>query len=124
MGNGVIVAGLVLVIVYAVKNSMKHFRGEGGCCGGGGDSPVTKKDIPVKKLAGEKLGEKRVAISGMHCERCVFSVTRAIDRIEGASARVSLREKQAVISYDREISDDAIRRAVESQGFTVTDIQG
>ncbi len=123
MGNVIIFAALAVIIIVAVKSSAKHFRGEGGCCGGGGDG-VTKVDIPVKKLAGEKLGEKRVSISGMHCDHCVSSVTKAINRIEGASAHVILKKNQAVVSYDREVADEAIRKAVESVGFEVTNIQG
>ena len=123
MGNVIIVAVLVLIVVFAVKSSAKHFRGEGGCCGGGGDS-VSKSEIPVKKLTGEKLGEKVVSISGMHCDHCVAQVTRAINRIDGAAAEVSLKKKRAVVSYDRQIDDAAIRKAVEAEGFQVTGIQG
>lgn len=123
MGNVIIVVALVLIIIFAVKSSAKHFKGEGGCCGGGGDV-IRKEEIPEKVLEGEKIGEKIVTISGMHCDHCVASVTKAINRIQGASAKVSLKKKQAVVSYDRQISDDVIRNAVEAEGFKVTAIQG
>ena len=123
MGNAIIVAVLVVVVIFAVKSSAKHFRGEGGCCGGGGDR-VTKSGVPVKKLSGEKLGEKIVSISGMHCDHCAASVAKAINRIDGASAHVNLKRNQAVVSYDRELSDADIRRAVEGAGFAVTGITG
>lgn len=123
MGNVIVVAALVLIIIFAVKSSAKHFRGEGGCCGGGGDT-VSKSQIPVKKLEGEKLGEKVVSISGMHCDHCVAQVTKAINKIDGAAAQVSLKKKRAVVSYDRPVDDAAIRRAVEAEGFQVTGIQG
>ena len=122
MANVIIVAVLVLIAVVAVKSSAKHFRGEGSCCGGG-STGITKKDIPVKVLENPKIGEKIVDISGMHCENCVYSVTKAINRMEGASAEVDLKKKRAVVSYDREISADAIRKAVEEEGFQVTDIR-
>lgn len=122
MANVIIVAVLVLIAVVAVKSSAKHFRGEGSCCGGG-NTGITKKDIPVKVLENPKIGEKIVDISGMHCENCVYSVTKAINRMEGASAEVDLKKKRAVVSYDREISADAIRKAVEEEGFQVTDIR-
>ena len=122
MGNVLVIVLLVLVIIFAVKNSLKHFRGEGGCCGGG-DSGITKADIPVKVLEGEKLGEMIVSISGMHCDRCAYSIAKAINRIEGASADVDWKKKRAVVSYDREISEEAVRNAVTGEGFQVTGIR-
>lgn len=122
MGNVLIIVLLVLVIVFSVKNSIKHFRGEGGCCGGGGS--ITKADIPVKVLEGEKKGELTVSISGMHCDHCAYSVTKAINRIEGASAEVDWKKKRAVVSYDREVSREAIRSAVAGEGFEVVKIEG
>lgn len=122
MANAVIIVLLVLIIIFAVKNSLKHFKGEGGCCGGGGDD--VKEEIPDKKLEGTKLGEMKVSISGMHCEHCVLSVTKAVNRIPGASAKVNLRKKQALVSYDRNVSKEEIKRAIEAEGFQVTGIQG
>ena len=110
MANVIIIAVLAAIALVALKGSLKHFRGEGSCCGGG-STGITRDDIPVKILENPKLGEKVVEISGMHCENCVFSVTKAINRIEGASAD------------DREISEDAIRKAVEQEGFKVTEIR-
>lgn len=121
MANAVIIIILVLVIIFAVKNSVKHFKGEGGCCGGGGE-PVTKREIPDKTLKGPKIGEKSVSISGMHCDHCVMAVTKAINRIDGASAKVNLKQNRAVVSYDRPISDAAIKAAVEAEGFQVIQI--
>ena len=53
MGNVIIIAGLVLIIFFAGKSSIGHFRGEGGCCGGGSGEKPEKK-----KLEGKKIGEK------------------------------------------------------------------
>ena len=121
MANVIIIVILMMIAIVAVKGSLKHFHGEGSCCGG--STGITKADIPVKVLENPKLGEKVVDISGMHCENCVFSVTKAINRIEGASADVDLKKKRAIVSYDREVSEDAIRKAVEQEGFKVTEIR-
>ena len=122
MIDAVIVILVVIVVALALKSSVKHFKGEGGCCGGSGADSV--KEIPEKQLSGIKLGEKIVYISGMHCSRCTVSVMKAINKIEGASAKVSLKQNRAVVSYDRELSDATIRIAVEKQGFKVTEIKG
>ncbi len=122
MSNVIIVAILVFVVILAVKSSAKHFRGEGGCCGGGGGD-IRTRDIPEKALEGKKLGEKIVSLSGMHCDHCAASVTKAINSIDGASAKVSLKRNRAVVSYDREVPDEALKRAVEAAGFQVTEIR-
>lgn len=122
MANVIIVGILIFIVALAAKSSAKHFRGEGGCCGGGGGD-IRSRDIPEKTLEGKKLGEKVVSVSGMHCDHCVASVTKALNGIEGASAKVSLKNRRAVVSYDREISEEALKRAVESAGFEVIEIK-
>lgn len=123
MANIIIVAILVVVIFFAFRGTRSHMKGEGGCCGGGGGTIVTKADIPVKKLEGERLGEKVVDISGMHCEHCVLSVTKAINAIDGAAAFVDLKRNRAIVDYDRVISDSALKQAIEAEGFTVNSIK-
>ena len=117
MIDAVIVLLVIVVLMFALKGTVKHFRGEGACCGGGGSSSRT---IPEKKLAGPKQGEKVMQITGMHCDKCAATVTKAINKIDGASAKVSLKKGQAVISYDRNLDNDVLRKAVEAQGFVVT----
>ena len=88
--------------------------------GGGGKGLV---DSTKKTLEHPKIGEKTVKISGMHCDHCVGSVAAAINKIDGAAAKVNLKKEEAVVSYDRQISDDEIRNAVEDAGFTVVSIR-
>ena len=35
MENVIIIAVLAVIVLLAVRSAVKHFRGEGGCCGGG-----------------------------------------------------------------------------------------
>ena len=60
----------------------------------------------------------------MHCDHCVRAVTEAINKIDGASAKVNLKKKEAVVSYEKVVEDAAIREAVEKAGYTVQSIQG
>ena len=75
-------------------------------------------------MEGEKKGELLISISGMHCDHCAYSVTKAINRIDGASADVDWKKKRAVVSYEREVSREAIRNAVAGEGFEVVKIEG
>ena len=111
MANAIVVIVVIIIMLFAGKGAYKHLKGEGACCGGG-----SKPEIPKKKLDGTKLGEKTMKITGMHCENCVASVTRAINRIDGAAAK-------AVVSYDREISNEELKKVVEDRGYHVVSIQ-
>lgn len=118
MANIIIVLIIVIIGLLALKSSLKHFKGEGGCCGGG-DSTIKEN----KKLDAPKLGEKIISIDGMHCENCKNRVEHAVNRIDGAACKVNLRKKLAVVSYSQIIADSAIKDAIENAGYTVTRIQ-
>lgn len=119
MANIIVVLIVIGILMFAFRGSIKHMKGEGACCGGG----AGRETIEKKKLDGSRLGEKTMTITGMHCDHCVARVTKAINKIDGASAKVNLRKGQAVVSYDREISDDDLKRAVEEQGYHVTEVR-
>ena len=142
MADIIIVVIIVVLLGFALKSSIKHFKGEGACCGGGSSPKKTKE----KTLDGPVIGRKTVKIAGMHCEHCVNSVTApstllmaavtllthcehcvnsvtaAINKVEGASAKVNLNSGSAVVSYDREISEMDLKHAVENAGFEVVSI--
>ena len=83
----IIVLIVIVLLGFALKGSIKHFKGESPCCGGGSGEIVL--DIPDKKLENPILGKKVLKISGMHCEHCVKAVTEAINKIDGAAAKQS-----------------------------------
>lgn len=112
MENIIIIAILAVLIINGVRSGIKHFKGEGGCCGGG-SAPVKKKKLK------NVMTTKTVKIEGMSCENCKNRVERRINEIDGAAAKVNLKKKQAVISLAKEISDEQIRLAIEELGYKV-----
>lgn len=122
MENVIIILILVVLLSFAVRNSIKHFKGEGACCGGGSGSVRTKKP-KKKKLDGPVIGKRTIEISGMHCRNCVNSVTRALNSIDGVAAKVSLRDSRADVLLDRMVDENDLRHAVEGAGFKVISIK-
>lgn len=118
MENVIIIIVLCVALFFAIRSSLKHFKGEGGCCGGGPDIKTEKK-----KLENQKIAEKVISIEGMHCDHCKNTVERYINDIEGAVAKVNLRKNIAVVSMDRKISDEELKLAVEKAGFKVINIE-
>ena len=74
MGTIIIVAILVVVAVVAARSGMKHMKGEGGCCGGGGDAVPEQH----KTLKGAKIGDNCVIGTGcvVNCEIPEGSIVR------------------------------------------------
>ena len=121
MGDAIIMVVILIVLIFAVKGSLKHFKGEGACCGGGSGSVKSKK--PKRKtLDGPVIGRRTIRISGMHCQNCVNSVTSALNAIDGVSAEVSLKDNRAEVSYDRAVDESVLKQAVEGAGFEVVSI--
>lgn len=114
ISNIVAIVILILILALGVSGSVKHFKGEGGCCGGG--SVVKERD---KKLSGPVIGRTSLIVEGMHCENCSNRIKRTINSIDGASCKVSLKKGHVDIEYDREISKDIFVRAIEDLGYHV-----
>ena len=79
-------------------------------------SPTTQSE--------ESVMEKIVHIEGMSCQHCVRAVDKVLRAVPGvADVRVSLEEKRAVVVSPLPVDDEAIRKAITEEGFTVTGIE-
>ena len=120
MADAIIILVVVIILIFALKGSIKHFKGEGACCGGSGS--VKTKKAKKKTLDGPVVGRRTIRISGMHCQNCVNSVTNALNSIDGVSAEVSLKDNCAEVSCDRPVDDIDLKQVVEKAGFEVVGI--
>jgi copper chaperone CopZ len=69
------------------------------------------------------IGRKIIEVEGMHCENCKNSIERRINKIEGASCRVDLKKKLAVVEYDRELNENELTSAISLLDFKVVSIR-
>ena len=68
--------------------------------------------------------KKIIHVEGMGCQNCVKHVKEALENLDGVtSAEVSLEKNTAVISFTKEISDEAIKSAIDEAGYDVTKIE-
>ena len=116
MGNVIILAILLVMIVLAVNSGRKHFKGSGGCCGGGGE------ERPHKKLEEPAVGQRVLSVEGMHCESCQARIEKAIDRLDGVVCKTNLHKKTATVTFSQPVSDDTLKEIVEKLGYRVTEI--
>ena len=118
MVDAIIIGIVVVLLWFALKGSMKHFKGDGSCCGGSHKN----LDVEEKKLKYPIIGKKVLKIEGMHCDHCAKQVMDAINKIDGVSAKVDLQSQTATIFYDREINDNELYQAVKSAGYHIQSI--
>ena len=116
MTNAIIVGLLIVCLIFGVRATIKHFKGEGGCCGGGSDVKIKPKKL------NRVIKQRTVIVEGMTCEHCRSRVESCLNELAGVSARVNLKKKTAIVSMETEVSDDEIRAAIEHAGYQVESI--
>lgn len=112
---GTVIMGLILVIIiaFSLKGSLKHMKGEGGCCGGGFEPKVKKQKL-------KEIKETKVfKIEGMRCDNCRKRIENELNSIDQVNAKVSLKNKEAVIKLGRDIKDEIFIQNIEKLGYKV-----
>lgn len=112
MENYIIIAIIAAMVFLGIRSSIKHFKGQGGCCGGGSYRPKRKRLKGV-------LYQKTFQIEGMHCEHCKNRVEEAVNEIPGAAGRVNLKKAELKVSYAEEMDDERIIKNIEKAGYRV-----
>ena len=118
MADVIIVVIVAVLLVFAARGSIRHFRGEGSCCQGGSSLPASKP----RRLDGPVVGRRRLRIDGMHCQNCAERVRRALESIDGVSARVDWKAGIASVDMDRSVEDHELRKAAEGAGYKVVSV--
>lgn len=73
---------------------------------------------------GASAMQKTISIEGMMCMHCVKHVNEALSKVDGVSlVEVSLENKNAIVTLTKDVSDSALKAAVENAGYDVTDIR-
>ena len=86
----------------------------------------TSKDRKIKTKKNNKEDKtmtKTISIEGMMCGHCEATVKKALVALKGVeNAEVSHTAGTAVVTLDADVSDDALKKAVEDQDYKVTKI--
>ena len=85
MADVIIIVILVILIVIGISSTLKHFIGEGGCCGGGSYVKVKRKKLK------QVVKQRTVIVDGMTCEHCKARVESRLNSLDGVSDKVNLK---------------------------------
>lgn len=113
MENVVILAVLAALVVWGGWQTVKHFQGQSGCCGGGGYRVKRKK---IKNVRYTKI----FTVEGMHCRHCQERVEEVVNDIQGVAGRADLKTGKLTVSYAEPVDDERITAALKRAGYVAT----
>ena len=87
----------------------------------GRENKAAKAEINTK-TEDEKM-KKVMKIDGMMCSHCTGTVTKVLNAIDGVTADVSLEDKCAYITLDKDVADEVLSKAVTDAGYKVKGIK-
>lgn len=68
--------------------------------------------------------KKKILVEGMKCQNCIKHVKEALGSVDGViSADVNLSDKYVIIGTNKEVSDGAIKTAVNNEKYNVVGIE-
>jgi len=67
--------------------------------------------------------KKKILVEGMSCGHCVNHVSEALKEIGAKDVEVNLEKKLATAEISDNITDDAIKLAIEDAGYDVVNIE-
>lgn len=85
---------------------------------------VAEAAIPIAEnnKKGEITMSKKILVEGMSCGHCSARVEKALNAIDGVTAKVDLEAKTAFVDVTGNVSDDTLKKAVEDAGYEVKGI--
>ena len=111
----------ILISTYEENGKIQNWlfiRKDSQICGGGSQAEV----VPEKKLD-HIVAKKVLIVDGMTWDHCKGWVEKAINQIDGASAKVNLKTREVTVSMSRDIGEEELRRAVVNAGYRVVKIK-
>lgn len=126
-----IVLGVLIAVAFGLgvrKAYRAFFKSEAACCSedcsscGGGCSMQKALDDSYRVRA-EKIERfpihRTIDVDGMTCEKCIYKVVRALEKVDGVTiAAASLEKQSALVGLRENIPDDILKDAINKAGYT------
>ena len=106
-----------VTLAHPVENSLlEHAVTEAGY------TPVSISDTIDPNNKGETAMNKKIVIDGMMCMHCAGAVEKALNALDGVTAKVDLEQKCAHVELAAPVADEVLAKAVTDAGYTVVSI--
>ena len=108
----------ILIIAFALWQTIQRFRGKAknSCCGGA-------EAVTVKKVEDTDRSHYpyhyRLQIDGMMCSNCAKNVENTLNSMEGVWGRVNLGKKEADVLAKEPVSESSFRSALSKTSYTL-----
>lgn len=126
-----VVLGILIAAAfgYGLKKIYRSFfKSEAACCSDGncsgckGGCSMQKALDEGYRVRVEKIKKfpihRTIDVDGMTCEKCIYKVVRALEKIDGVTlAAASLEKQSAQVGLKENISDDLLREAINKAGY-------
>ena len=127
-----IVLGILIAaaFVFGLRTAYRaFFKGEAACCSedgcngckGGCNKQKLLDDgyrVRVEKIERFPI-HRTIDVDGMTCEKCIYKVVRALEKVDGVTiAAASLEKFSAQVGLSKDVSDDKLREAINKAGYT------
>lgn len=117
--NIILVLIVIIILIFALKGSMKHFNGEGACCGGSVNNKVKVDDKNISHYPYTIT----VYTEGMKCDGCKLKVENALNVKSGIYATANYHKNIVKVHMKENLSDEIITKVVEEAGYRVKSVQ-
>lgn len=125
-----IILGVLIAAAFGYglrKIYLGFFKSEAACCSaecsscssGCNAQKILDESYRVRVEKIEKFPLHRtIDVDGMTCEKCIYKVVRALEKVDGVTiAAASLEKQSALVGLKENISDDVLREAINKAGY-------
>lgn len=115
MVNIILAAVIALIALGGARAFLKRAKGE-SCCGGG------SSDVKIEPSDKNKKNYPYIAhvcLDGMRCRNCAAKIQSKLNSLDGTWAKVNFSRKSAEILLKQGGQEQAIRKAVCDEGYSV-----
>ena len=126
-----IVLGILIAAAFGfgIRTAYRaFFKSEAACCseecsscsGGCNKQKLLDDSYRARVEKIEKFPIHRtIDVDGMTCEKCIYKVVRALEKVDGVTiAAASLEKQSAQVGLKENISDDVLRDAINRAGYS------
>lgn len=115
MINVIIICVLIVLGIIGIRSSARHFKGEGGCCGG--------STVKVRKKKLKQVDRQRIfVVDGITCNHCKNRIESRLNCLDGVSAKVNVKKKTVEVLMEKQVEEEEVIETIEKAGYEVTDI--